>query len=99
MGYTISTIIIVMGLSRGMIFTVVSLVLQNLLFIPAIIAIAVSAFKLYKSIVKDRNKENIKIEIIRHTIFSLIMLLVLCIASVIEILISTNLLKKIVKYF
>ena len=45
--------------------------------IPAIIAIAVSAFKLYKSIVKDRNKENIKIEIIRHTIFSLIMLLVL----------------------
>ena len=99
MGYTISTIIIVMGLSKGMIFTVVSLVLQNLLFIPAIIAIAVSAFKLYKSIVKDRNKENIKIEIIRHTIFSLIMLLVLCLASVIEILISTNLLKKIVKYF
>ena len=88
-----------MGLSKGMIFTVVSLVLQNLLLIPSMIEIAISAFKLYKSILKDRNKENIKIEIIRHTIFSLIMLLVLCIASVIEILISTNLLKKIVKYF
>ena len=99
LGYTISTIIIVMGLSRGMIFTVVSLVLQNLLFIPAIIAIAVSAFKLYKSIVKDRNKENIKIEIIRHTIFSAIMLGLLCISSIIEILISTNILKNFIKYF
>ena len=88
-----------MGLSKGIFFIIVSLVLQNILFIPAIIAIAVSAFKLYKSIIKDRNKENIKIEILRHTVFSIIMLLVLCLASLAEILISTNLLKKIIQYF
>ena len=52
-----------------------------------------------KSITKDRNKDNIKIEILRHTVFSLIMLCVLCISSVVEILISTNFLKKIIKYF
>ena len=49
--------------------------------------------------VKDRNKDNIKVEVLRHTIFSSIMLGVLCIAAIIEILISTNILKKIVKYF
>ena len=58
-----------------------------------------AGFKLYKSIVKDRNKDNIKVEVLRHTIFSSIMLLLLCIAAVIEILISTNFLKKIIKYF
>ena len=76
-----------------------ALLVQNILFIPAIIAIAVSGFKLYKSIVKDKNKENIKIEILRHTIFLLFMLIVLCVASFAEILISTNLLKNFIKYF
>ena len=53
LGYTISTCITVMGLSKGLLFVIITLVLQNLIFIPAIIAIAVSGFKLYKSIVKD----------------------------------------------
>lgn len=99
LGYTIASIIVTMGLGKGILFVIISLVLQNIILIPAIIAIAVSGFNLYKSIVKDKNKENIKIEVLRHTIFSLIMLLLLCIAAVVEILISTNILKKIIKYF
>ncbi len=99
LGYTIASIIITMGLGKGILFVIISLVLQNIILIPAIIAIAVSGFNLYKSIVKNKNKENIKIEVLRHTIFSLIMLLLLCLASVVEILISTNILKKIIKYF
>lgn len=58
-----------------------------------------AGFKLYKSIVKDRNRDNIKIEVLRHTIFSGIMLGLLCVSAIIEILISTNILKNFVKYF
>lgn len=99
LGYTISTIIITMGIGKGMIFSLIILLLQNIIFIPAIIAIGVSGLKLYKSIIKNKNRENIRIEVLRHTIFSGIMLLVLCVSACIEILISTNFLKKIIKYF
>lgn len=99
LGYTISTCIYVLGMSKGLAFVLTSLLLQNMLFIPAVLALAVSGFKLYKSIIKNKDKENIKVEMLRHTIFSIIMLMVLMISSVIEIFISTNILKIILKYF
>ncbi len=99
LGYTISLCITIMGLGKGISFILIILLLQNILLIPAILALAVSGIKLYKSIMKDKTKENIKIEILRHTIFSTIMLIVLIIASTIEIFISTNLLKVVIKYF
>lgn len=99
LGFTISSCIMTLGLSKGLIFVLIALLLQNIIFIPAIIAISVSGFKLYKSIIKDVRKENIKLEIVRHTIFSIIMLLFLILSSTVEILISTNFLKSILKYF
>lgn len=99
LGYTISACISIMGLSKGLAFVIISLVLQNILFVPALLALSVSGFKLYKSIIKDNRKENIKIEIIRHTIFSLIMILVLIVSSIIEIFVSVNSLKYLIKYF
>lgn len=99
LGYTIAVCIMMMGLPQGVIFILMILLLQNIIMIPAILALAVSGYKLYKSIIKDRDKENIKIEIIRHTIFSFIMLLVLVISSVIEIMLSTNMVKIFIKYF
>lgn len=98
MGYTIAVSISILGLSKGLIFVIISLLLQSIFFIPAILALAVSGFKLYKSIVKDKRRENIKVEILRHTIFSLVMIMSLVIASVVEIFVSTNLLKIIIKY-
>ena len=99
LGYTISLCITIMGLGKGISFVLVTLLLQNILLIPAILALAVSGIKLYKSIVKDKTKENVKIEILRHTVFSIIMLIMLAIASVIEIFMSTNILKMVIKYF
>lgn len=99
LGYTISLCITIMGFGKGISFVLVTLLLQNILFIPAILALAVSGVKLYKSIVKDKRKENIKLEILRHTIFSAIMLIVLLIASIIEIFMSTNGLRMVIKYF
>lgn len=99
LGYTIAVCVTVMGLPQGLWFALILLLLQNILFIPAMLALAVSGFKLYKSIIKDRKKENIKIEVVRHTIFSFLMLLILMLASVVEIFLSTNILKGLIKYF
>ena len=99
LGYTISLCITIMGLGKGLSFVFITLFLQNLLFIPAILALAVSGVKLYKSIVKDKRKENIKLEILRHTMFSIIMLIVVVISSAVEIFMSTNGLKMLIQYF
>ncbi len=42
LGYTISTIISVIGVGKGILFILITLVLQNIFFIPALIAIGVS---------------------------------------------------------
>lgn len=94
-----SLCISVMGIGKGLGFVFSILLLQNIIFIPALVALAVSGFKLYKSIVKDKRKENVKLEILRHTVFSILMLILLLISSLIEIFVSTNILKIVIKYF
>ncbi len=93
LGYTISSILVTLGIGNGIIFTFSSLLLHNLIFIPIILAASASARKLYQSIVKNKKKENVKIEFVRHTIFCIIMLMFLIISSIVEVYISTNLSK------
>ena len=99
LGYTIISLTFTYGTWNGTIFFLTSMLLQNLILIPCILSLAVSGLKLYKSIVKDRRRENVKIEILRHTVFSIIMMIILVIASIIEIFMSTNILKMVIKYF
>ena len=99
LGYTISAVIKIWGTGKGMLFFATSLLLQNIVAIPCVIALAVSGIKLYKSIMKDKRRENIKIEIIRHTMFSLVMLAILAVSSIIETYLSANLLVLCKSYF
>ncbi len=99
LGYTISSLLFTLGTGKGILFCLLYLLLQNLLIIPAILALAVSGLRLYQAIMKDRRKENIKIEIIRHTIFSLFMTLILMFASLLEVYISNPLLQICISYF
>ena len=99
LGYTISIITMIFGVGKGIVFTLISIITQNIIFIPAIISLGVSAFKVYKSIYSDKRRENIKLEIVRHTIFSSIMLIALIASAVVETQISTNLLRSLIKYF
>ena len=98
LGYTISSSIAVLGTGKGILFFVTSILLQNIIFIPCMLALSVSGIKLYKSIMKDKRKENIKIEVFRHTIFSLFILLFLILSSLIETYVSTNLLLLCIQY-
>lgn len=98
LSYTISAIISTLGLKSGIIFVLTSILLQSIIFIPCILALAVSGTNLYKSIMKDKRKENVKLEIIRHTIFSAIICIVLIISSFIEVFVSTNLFNICVKF-
>ena len=99
MGYTISSVVLALGTGKGISFVLSSMLLHNIIFISCLLSLAVSGINLYKSIIKDRRKENIKIEIIRHTMFCLIMLVIMAVGSLIETYISSNLLISIVNYF
>lgn len=98
LGYTISAVIAIIGVGKGALFILSSMLLQNFFFIPCILALGVSGMKLYKSIMKDKRKENIKLEIIRHTIFSVIMIMILALSSVVEVYGSSNILQFTIKY-
>lgn len=99
LGYTISAITYTLGTIKGICFCLISIFLQNILFIPAVLTLGVSSIKLYKSIMKDKRKENIKVEIVRHTIISILMILILIMSSIVENVISTTILQGFIKYF
>ena len=91
LSYTVSAIIATVGISKGIILSLSAMFLQSIILFPIVFALAVSGMKLYGSIMKDRRKENIKIEIYRHTMLSAIMCVGLAISSIIEVYISSNL--------
>ena len=89
-GYTISSILMVWGSWKGLLISISFLLLHNIIFVPTMLAISVSGVKLYKSIMKNKQRENIKLEILRHTVFCLIMLLGMSLAAFVETYFSTN---------
>ena len=92
-GYTISVITRAIGIKNAIGFLIDTLLIQNILFIPALIGLGVSGLKLYKKIIKRGEIDNIKVEVIRHTFFCFIMLIVFILAAVLEIIISFNLIR------
>lgn len=98
-GYSVSAIIASLGVQKGILFFLTTMFLQNLIFIPVILCMTISCIKLYKSIMKDRRRENIKVEIIRHTLVSIMLGLLLIIAAFIESYVSTNLLMLSINFF
>lgn len=99
LGYTIASCVYVLGRIKALIFIAISIFLQNIIFIPSIMILGVSSIKLYKSIIKDRRKENIKLSIIKHSIISLIILIALILSSMLKVGISYRLTINLIKYF
>ena len=97
LGYTLSAIIAILG-KNGIAFSIFALFVHNLIYIPSIFIISVSGIKLHKSIMKDKRKENIKLEICRHSITSFIVCIILVLAAFLEVYVSTSLLNNYIKY-
>lgn len=99
LGYTVSAIVYTLGFKKGIIFCLISLFLHNIFFIPALLTIGVSSIKLYKNIIEDKRRDNIKIAILRHTSISIIMLFLMIMSKLIENEISIRILKKGISIF
>lgn len=99
LGFTVAIFSYSLGKINGIFFCIISMLLQNVIFIPSLLTLGVSSLKLYKSIIKNKDRENIKTKIIKHSIISGLMLVALMISSVIENTVSLSFLKKIIKYF
>ena len=99
LGYTIASCVYVLGKIKAIMFISITILLQNIIFIPAIMILGVSSKKLYKSIVKDRRRENIKLSIIKHSLISMVILIALIISSIIKIEISYRMILNLIKYF
>ena len=97
-GFTISAIIATIGTGKGILFRTGAMLLQNIIYIPCILTLATSGIKLYKLIMEDRRRENVKLQILKHTIFSVFILLVLVLSSFVETFISGNLITALIKY-
>lgn len=98
LSYSISTILAVLGGSKGICFALAAILPQNIIYIPCILALAVSGIKLYKSIMKDRRIDNIKGEIFRHIFFSLFIGILFIIGSLVETYISSSIIIAISQY-
>ena len=90
-GYTIATIIYVLGNKKGIIFSIASLLFQNVIFIPTLFLISESSIKMCKQFYKNRS--NIKRELIRHFIILIVCLIFCIVSSFLEVYVSTNFLK------
>ena len=90
-GYTVSSLLGVFGTGKGIMLTFFSIFLHNIICIPAILALGVSGINLYKVITKNRHRENVKMEILRHTIFSGIIFVFILLSSFIESYVSSTL--------
>ena len=90
LGYTAAAFIATLGIKTGTLVIIVSLLMQNVVFIPAMLLISENGIKLCKGI--HKTCLNLKEEFIRHNIIMLITIMLILLASFIEVYFSMNLL-------
>ena len=90
LGYSVAAVIASLGIQKGSIFALSSIFLQNIIFIPCLLFLGVSGMKLYQAILKDHRKENIKFEIYKHSMMSLILEGIFSVGTLVEVYLSTS---------
>lgn len=97
-GYTISALTLSIGTGKAFGFIFSGMFMQNLLLIPALIGTAVSGMRFFKEILKNRDKESLAIGVIKHTLFSLLMIGITLFSAFLEAFASDRLLKLVLNY-
>lgn len=98
LGYSISSAIAVLGMGKGLIFSLTLILISEMICIPAILCIIVISSQNYKKIVEG-NYENKKLLIIKYVIYIGITVLITIVASLIQTYISSNLFLMFSHYF
>ena len=88
LGFTIASSFSAFGLNLNFFIMMISLIIQNLIFIPSILLLSEKSNKLYKNIITKM--VTMKEELCKHIIIMLIIIVFGIIASLIEIYISMN---------
>lgn len=91
LGYTISSIIAVFGVAKGLTFAMSLILLNQLVYIPAMFYLIICSNKFYRKIINDELNDT-KVEIIRYIITVSITVILFLLSSLIETFISSNLL-------
>ena len=98
LGYSISSIIAVIGIQRDLRFNLSFIFLSEIFYIPAIFYLNVSSLNLYKNL-RDGNYDSKKFEIIRYCIKVGISSVMMILSSLVETYINTNLFLSFLKFF
>lgn len=89
-GYITASIIYVFGFNKEIKFLIITIIVKKILFLPIAFLLATSGIILYKEIIQRKN--NIKQELLRHTIIMLVSSVFSLIVSFIDAYILTSLL-------
>lgn len=96
-GYTLAAIMTSFTFMQGILFLFTSMLLQNIINIPSIIFLIVQGIKSHKDLISKQNT-SIKYIIAKHSAYSILVMILLVLASLIEVYVSGSLVYTIVKY-
>lgn len=96
-GYTLSAIMTSFTFIQGILFFVTTMLMQNIIYIPAIMYLIVQGLKSQKNIL-NKQTTSLKYVVAKHSAYCIMVMILLVIASLIEVYISGSLVYSIVKY-
>lgn len=95
-GYTISSLMLIFTFFKGILFFCSTMLLQNIITIPAIIFLIVQGLKFRTELVNKNS--NIKYVTIKYSVYCAIVMLLLLFSATIEAYVSTSLIYIVSKY-
>lgn len=96
-GYSVSAIMTIFSFGQGILFFLGTMLLQNIISIPAIIFLIVQGIKCHSEFA-NKKTNNLKYVLVKYSSYSILVALLLVISSVIEAYASGNLIYAIIKY-
>lgn len=96
-GYAVSALMTTFTILQGLLFFATSMLLQNLIFIPSVFFLITQGIKINKELVSNQSK-NLKFTLIGNSIYTIIVMILLVIASFVEVYVSGKFVYGIVKY-
>ncbi|MBR3325129.1 MAG: stage II sporulation protein M [Clostridia bacterium] len=96
LGYAISSVILILGMGKGIVFNISLILLSEIIFIPTIIFTGIFCINNYNQIIKSRTKN---ISLIKYIIVFMLIIFSSILSSLIKTFLSTNLFLMLNNYF